>query len=71
MSRKTFLLILRIVAVVAITAILVPRIVDFINEPDAEEEIVGYSAGTVVGVVSEIVEEGEVTLGEVTHPIKL
>jgi len=71
MSRKTFLLILRIVAVVAITAILVPRIVDFINEPVTEEEIVGYSTGTVVAVVSEIVEEGEVTLGEVTQPYQI
>ena len=71
MSRKTFLLILRIVAVVAITAILVPRIVDFINKPVTEEEIVGYSTGTVVAVVSDIVEEGEVTLGEVTQPYQV
>lgn len=71
MSRKTFLLILRIVAVVAIAAILVPRIVDFINEPVTEEVVVGYSTGTVVAVVSEIVEEGEVTLGEVTQPYQI
>lgn len=71
MSRKTFLLILRIVAVVAVMAILVPRIVDFIKEPVTEEEIVGYSTGTVVAVVSAIVEEGEVTLGEVTQPYQV
>ena len=71
MSRKTFLLILRIVAVVAITAILVPRIVDFIKAPVTEEEIVGYSTGTVVAVISEIVEEGEVTLGDVTQPYQV
>lgn len=71
MSRKTFMLILRIVGVGVMAAILVPRILDFINAPVVEEEIVGYSTGTVVAVVTEIVEEGEVTLGEVTQPYQV
>lgn len=71
MPRKTFLLILRIVAVIAIAVILVPRIVAFVNQPVAEGEFVGYSEGTVTAAVSEIVEEGEVTLGEVTQPYQI
>lgn len=71
MTRKTFLWILRIAAVIAILAILVPRMVKFFETPVSEEEIVGYSTGTVVAQVSEIVEEGEVTLGEVTQPYQI
>ena len=71
MSRKTFLLILRIVAVLAIAAILVPRVLDYIKVPVTDEEIVGYSNGTVVAEISEIIEEGEITLGEVTQPYQI
>ncbi len=71
MSRKTFMSILRIVAVVALAAILVPKILDYLNQPEVEQTQIGYNSGTAVAEVTSIVEQGEVTLGEVTQPYQL
>ena len=67
MSRKTFQIILVVVGLGILTAVLVPKILEFINQPDVEETIVGYSSGSEIAVVEEIIEEGQVTLGEVVQ----
>ncbi|QRN84518.1 YibE/F family protein (plasmid) [Chloroflexota bacterium] len=71
MSRKTFMIILRIAAIIILAVVLVPKIVDYLNQPDEEETVIGYNSQTVPAVVSGIIEEGEVTLGEVTQPYQI
>ncbi|MBG0786864.1 MAG: YibE/F family protein [Anaerolineaceae bacterium] len=71
MSRKTFMIILRIAAILILAVVLVPKIVDYLNQPDEEETVIGYSSQTVPAVVTGIIEEGEVTLGEVTQPYQV
>jgi uncharacterized membrane protein len=63
--------ILRIAAVLVLAAILVPKIVDFTSKPETEETMIGYSTGTEIGIVDDILEEGEITLGEVTQPYQV
>lgn len=67
MSRKTFQVILAVVGLGTLIIVLAPKIFDFINQPEVEETIVGYSSGTEIALVDEIIEEGEVTLGEVVQ----
>ena len=71
MSRKTFLIILRILAIVVVLAVLGPRLVDFLQQAPVEETVVGYSTGTALAVVNSIIEEGEITLGEVRQPYQI
>jgi uncharacterized membrane protein len=71
MSRKTFMIILRTAAILVLAVILVPKMIDFIRNNDAEETMIGYSTGTEIGVVDDILEEGEITLGEVTQPYQI
>ena len=71
MSRKTFMIILRVVAVLILAVVLVPKVIDYFNQPEIEQTIIGYSSNTVPAVVTEIIEEGEVTLGEVTQPYQI
>ena len=71
MSRKTFQIILAFVGLAILITILTPKILDYINQPDVEETIVGYSSGTEIAVVDQVVEEGEVTLGEVVQPYQI
>jgi uncharacterized membrane protein len=71
MSRKTFQVILVIVGLGILTAVLIPKILDFVNQPDDEKTIVGYTSGTETAVVDEIIEEGNVTLGEVVQPYQI
>lgn len=71
MSRKTFMIVLRIAALLVLAAILVPKIISYVNQQATEETIVGYSSGTILAVVREVVEEGKVTLGEVTQPYQI
>ncbi|MBG0771210.1 MAG: hypothetical protein H0S82_05845, partial [Anaerolineaceae bacterium] len=71
MSRKTFMIVLRIAAIIILAVVLVPKIIDYLNQPDEEETVIGYSSTTVPAEVTEILEEGEVTLGEVTQPYQI
>ena len=71
MSRKTFMIILRVVAVLILAVVLVPKVIDYFNQPEIEQTVIGYSSNTVPAVVTEIIEEGEVTLGEVTQPYQI
>ncbi len=71
MSRKTFMIILRVAAMVILAAILVPKVIDYINQPEVEETVIGYSSSTSRAVVSEVIEEGDITLGEVTQPYQI
>lgn len=71
MNRKTFLIFLRIAALILLTIILAPRIYDYFVEPVTESEVIGYSSGTVVAEVEAVVEEGEITLGEVVQPYQI
>jgi uncharacterized membrane protein len=67
MSRKSFKIILSLIGLSLLAIILTPRIIDYFGDT-TEETIIGYSTGTAVAVVEEVLEEGEVTLGEVTQP---
>jgi len=71
MSRKTFLILLRGAAFLALVLILTPRILDYFRQPDEEETVVGYNVGTDLAIVKTVVEEGMVTLGEVTQPYQM
>ena len=71
MSRKTFLIILRILAIVIVLTLLLPRLVDYLQQTPMEETVVGYSTGTALAVVNAVTEEGEITLGEVTQPYQI
>ncbi len=68
MSQKGFKILLGLVGLIILLIALVPKIFDYINQPDEEETIIGYSTDTEVAVVETIIEEGEVTLGDVTQP---
>ena len=68
MSRKTFLIIIKVLGILILAAILIPKMIDFFTQPETEETLIGYSTGTELAVVEDILEEGEVTLGEVTQP---
>jgi uncharacterized membrane protein len=70
MSRKTFKIIISVVGIAVFLAILIPRAIDLFSQSDEEETIIGYSTGTAVAIVEEIIEQGEVTLGEVTQPFQ-
>ena len=63
MSRKTFMIILRTAAVLALAAILVPKILDYLNQPEVDETLIGYNTGTVLAKVTSIIDQGQVTLG--------
>ena len=65
MTRKTFMTIIRILAVVIFVAVLAPRLVEFTAQPVSEQTVIGYSTNTVQASVNAILEEGLITLGEV------
>jgi uncharacterized membrane protein len=71
MSRKTFKLILMIAGFGILMIVLTPRILEYITQPDIEATIVGYSSDTEIAVVENIIEEGEVVLGEVIQPYQI
>jgi len=71
MTRKTFMLILRIGFVILLVAIILPVILNYINQPSQEETVIAYNATTVYARVEEIIEEGQITLGEVTQPYQI
>lgn len=65
------MILLRAVGLIVLLAVLVPRVRDYINQPIEEQTIVGYSTGTALAVVEEIIEAGEITLGDVTQPYQI
>lgn len=71
MSRKTFMIIIRVVAVIILSVILVPKIIDYLNQPEVEETVIGYSSNTVPAVVTGIIEAGDINLGDVTQPYQI
>jgi uncharacterized membrane protein len=71
MNRKTFMIVLRVVAVIVLAAILIPKILDYLNQPEVEQTQIGYNSGTAPAEVAAIVEEGEITLGDVTQPYQI
>jgi uncharacterized membrane protein len=70
MSRKTFKIILGSIGLIVLIAVLAPRIIEYFDKPDEEQTIIGYSTGTEVAIVEAVIEEGEVTLGDVTQPFQ-
>ncbi len=71
MSRKTFLIILRIFAVIIVLILLLPKLFEYLKSSPQEETVVGYSSGTALAVVDTIIEEGEITLGEASQPYQI
>ncbi len=71
MSRKTFMILLRVGALIILAVILVPVILDYVQATDTEETVIGYSTGTAYAEVTGVLEEGEITLGEVTQPYQI
>ena len=68
MSRKSFMWIIRIVAVLILLIVLVPNILSYFSQPLVEDTEFGYGTDTVRAIVSAVVEEGMITLGDVTQP---
>ena len=71
MTRKTFMLILRFAFFIVLILILTPKIIEYFQQPVDEGTVVGYSTGTTYAVVESILEEGQVTLGDVQQPFQL
>ncbi len=68
MSRKTFMLLLRITAVVILIAVVTPNLIVYYSQPIDRDDDFGYSTETVRGSAVAIIEEGFITLGDVTQP---
>ncbi|MCB2209849.1 YibE/F family protein [bacterium] len=71
MNRKTFMIVLRVVAVVILAAILIPKVLDYLNQPEVEQTQIGYNSNTAPAEVTAIVEQGQVTLGEVAQTFQI
>jgi len=71
MSRKTFQFIISLVGLVVIAAVLTPKLLDYFNQPVVEETVVGYGSDAVFAIVDGIIEEGEITLGDVRQPYQI
>lgn len=71
MTRKTFMWIIRGVALAILIAVLAPRVIDFFTQAPKEQTMIGYSADTVTATVDTIIEEGIITLGEVDQPYQI
>jgi uncharacterized membrane protein len=71
MTRKTFMWIIRGMAMAILFAVLAPRVIDFFTQPPKEQNMIGYSADTVTAIVKSIIEEGIITLGEVDQPYQI
>ncbi len=71
MTRKTFMTFLRVAAVLILAVILIPKILDYLHQPEMAQEVVGYNSGTVLAKVTSILEEGQITLGEVKQPYQI
>jgi len=44
MSRKTFQIIISLIGFVVIAAVLTPKLLDYFNQPEVEETVVGYGS---------------------------
>ena len=71
MSRKSFMILIRVIALIILIAVLGPRLVDYLSRPVKDQTVIGYSTDTVMARVTAIVEEGFITLGEVTQPYQI
>jgi uncharacterized membrane protein len=71
MSRKTFMLIVHSIALIILIAVLAPRMIEFFSRPVRELTVIGYSTDTVLATVNRIIEEGFITLGEITQPYQI
>ena len=41
------MIVLRIAAIVILAVVLVPKVIDYLNQPEEEEMVIGYSDNTV------------------------
>jgi uncharacterized membrane protein len=71
MSRKTFQIIISLVGLVVLAGVLTPKLIDYFNQPQEEETVVGYGSDAVFAIVDSIIEEGQITLGEVRQPYQI
>ncbi len=71
MSRRTFMIILHIAAILILVIVLAPRIRDFVTQQAIDTTMIGYSTDTNMARVDTILDEGEITLGEVTQPYQI
>jgi len=65
------MIILRIVGLFVLILILAPKIINFLSKPQEIETLIGYSTGTDIAEVVAIVEQGEITLGDVVQPYQV
>jgi len=65
------MLIVRSIALIILIIVLAPRLVEFFSRPVRELTVIGYSTDTVMATVDAIIEEGSITLGEVTQPYQI
>lgn len=71
MNRKQFMLIIHLLALVILIIVLAPNLIRFFSQPTREYSMIGYSSNTVRAIVDTIIEEGTVTLGDVTQDFQI
>lgn len=71
MTRKTFMIFVRVIALAILLAVLVPRLVQFFSQAGREQSVIGYSTDTVLASVDAILDEGTITLGDVSQTFQI
>lgn len=67
MTRKTFMIIIRLIALVILIIVLAPNLIRYFSQPAREYTMIGYSTDTARASVDTIIEEGTIILGDVTQ----
>jgi uncharacterized membrane protein len=65
------MIIVRVVALAILLAVLVPRLVQFFSQPGTEQAVIGYSTDTALATVDAILDEGTITLGDISQPFQI
>lgn len=65
------MIIVWVVALAILLAVLVPRLVQFFSQPGTEQAIIGYSTDTALATVDAILDEGTITLGDISQPFQI
>ena len=65
------MIIVWVVALAILLAVLVPRLVQFFSPPGGEQAVIGYSTDTALASVVAILDEGTITLGDISQPFQI
>lgn len=65
------MIIVRVVGLAILLAVLVPRLIQFFSQPGTEQAVIGYSTDTALATVDAILDEGTITLGDISQPFQI